>query len=141
MLVNFSYGDYVKDRTIELSWNLVTREFGLPKYKLTATVYIDDDQAFDQWKKIAGLPESRIIRIAGSDNFWAMGDTGACGACSEIFFGHGVGIPGGRPGVPDADGDRFIEIWNVGFMEYEQFPGGQRIVLPRPSIESLMALV
>ena len=99
MLGNFSFGDYFKDRAIELAWNLVTKEFGLPKDKLTATVYVDDDQAFDLWKKIAGLPDSRIIRIAGSDNFWQMGDTGPCGPCSEIFYDHGDKIPGGPPGI------------------------------------------
>src|SRR6478672_279902 len=140
MLGNFSFGDYFKDRAIELAWNLVTREFGLPKDKLTATVYIDDDVAFDLWKKIAGLPESRIIRIAGSDNFWAMGDTGPCGSCSEIFYDHGEDIPGGPPGSADADGDRFIEIWNLVFMQYEQLPGGKRIDLPRPSIDTGMGL-
>src|SRR5215203_521823 len=140
MLGNFSFGDYFKDRAIELAWNLITKEFGLPKDKLIATVYIDDDQAFDLWKKIAGLPESRIIRIAGSDNFWAMGDTGPCGPCSEIFYDHGDHIPGGPPGSPDADGDRFIEIWNLVFMQYEQLPGGQRIELPKPSIDTGMGL-
>src|SRR5436305_893864 len=140
MLGNFSFGDYFKDRAIELAWTLVTKEFGLPKDKLTATVYIDDDVAFDLWKKIAGLPESRIIRIAGSDNFWAMGDTGPCGPCSEIFFDHGEGIPGGPPGSPDSEGDRFIEIWNLVFMQYEQLPGGQRIDLPKPSIDTGMGL-
>ncbi|TMI98638.1 MAG: alanine--tRNA ligase [Alphaproteobacteria bacterium] len=140
MLGNFSFGDYFKDRAIELAWNLVTKEFGLPKDKLTATVYIDDDVAFDLWKKIAGLPESRIIRIAGSDNFWAMGDTGPCGPCSEIFYDHGDHIPGGPPGSPEADGDRFIEIWNLVFMQYEQLPGGQRIELPKPSIDTGMGL-
>jgi alanyl-tRNA synthetase len=140
MLGNFSFGDYFKERAIELAWNLVTKEFGLPKDKLTATVYIDDDVAFDLWKKIAGLPESRIIRIAGSDNFWAMGDTGPCGPCSEIFFDHGEHIPGGPPGSADADGDRFIEIWNLVFMQYEQLPGGQRIDLPKPSIDTGMGL-
>ena len=100
MAGNFSFGDYFKDRAIELAWNLVTKEFGLPKDKLTATVYVDDDEAFELWKKIAGLPESRIIRIAGSDNFWAMGDTGPCGPCSEIFYDHGDHIPGGPPGIP-----------------------------------------
>ena len=140
MLGNFSFGDYFKDRAIELAWNLVTKEFGLPKDKLTATVYIDDDQAFDLWKKIAGLPESRIIRIAGSDNFWAMGDTGPCGPCSEIFYDHGDKIPGGPPGCPDADGDRFIEIWNLVFMQYEQLPDGKRIDLPKPSIDTGMGL-
>ncbi len=136
MLGNFSFGDYFKDRAIELAWNLVTKEFGLPKDKLTATVYIDDDEAFDLWKKIAGLPESRIIRIAGSDNFWQMGDTGPCGPCSEIFYDHGDKIPGGPPGSADQDGDRFIEIWNLVFMQYEQVEGGVRNPLPKPSIDT-----
>lgn len=140
MLGNFSFGDYFKDRAIELAWNLVTKEFGLPKDKLIATVYIDDDEAFDLWKKIAGLPESRIIRIAGSDNFWAMGDTGPCGPCSEIFYDHGDKIPGGPPGSPDADGDRFIEIWNLVFMQYEQMADGTRVNLPKPSIDTGMGL-
>jgi alanyl-tRNA synthetase len=140
MLGNFSFGDYFKERAIELAWNLVTKEFGLPKDKLTATVYIDDDVAFDLWKKIAGLPESRIIRIAGSDNFWAMGDTGPCGPCSEIFYDHGDHIPGGPPGSPDQDGDRFIEIWNLVFMQYEQLPDGKRVELPKPSIDTGMGL-
>jgi len=140
MLGNFSFGDYFKDRAIELAWNLVTKEFGLPKDKLIATVYIDDDQAFDLWKKIAGLPESRILRIAGSDNFWQMGDTGPCGPCSEIFYDHGDKIPGGPPGSPDAEGDRFIEIWNLVFMQFEQHAGGQRTNLPRPSIDTGMGL-
>jgi alanyl-tRNA synthetase len=140
MLGNFSFGDYFKERAIELAWNLVTKEFALPKDKLTATVYVDDDQAFDLWKKIAGLPESRIIRIAGSDNFWAMGDLGPCGPCSEIFYDHGDRIPGGPPGSPDADGDRFVEIWNLVFMQFEQLPGGKRIDLPRPSIDTGMGL-
>ena len=140
MLGNFSFGDYFKDRAIELAWNLVTKEFGLPKDKLTATVYIDDDQAFGLWKKIAGLPESRIIRIAGSDNFWAMGDTGPCGPCSEIFYDHGDRIAGGPPGSADADGDRFIEIWNLVFMQYEQLAGGKRVELPKPSIDTGMGL-
>ncbi len=140
MLGNFSFGDYFKDHAIELAWNLVTKEFGLPKDKLTATVYIDDDQAFDLWKKIAGLPDSRIIRIAGSDNFWQMGDTGPCGPCSEIFYDHGDKIPGGPPGSPDADGDRFIEIWNLVFMQFEQLPGGERVNLPKPSIDTGMGL-
>ena len=123
MLGNFSFGDYFKDHAIELAWNLVTKEFGLPKDKLTATVYIDDDEAFDLWKKIAGLPESRIIRIAGSDNFWQMGDTGPCGPCSEIFYDHGDKIWGGPPGSAEQDGDRFIEIWNLVFMQFEQLAG------------------
>jgi alanyl-tRNA synthetase len=140
MLGNFSFGDYFKDVAIELAWNLVTKEFGLPKDRLTATVYVDDDQAFDLWKKIAGLPESRIIRIAGADNFWAMGDTGPCGPCSEIFYDHGDHIPGGPPGSAEAEGDRFIEIWNLVFMQFEQHAGGTRLDLPRPSIDTGMGL-
>jgi alanyl-tRNA synthetase len=136
MLGNFSFGDYFKDRAIELAWNLVTKEFGLPKEKLTATVYIDDDEAFNLWKKIAGLPEQRIIRIAGSDNFWQMGETGPCGPCSEIFYDHGDKIWGGPPGSPEADGDRFIEIWNLVFMQFEQLEGGTRNPLPKPSIDT-----
>ncbi|HLH93341.1 MAG TPA: alanine--tRNA ligase [Xanthobacteraceae bacterium] len=140
MLGNFSFGDYFKDRAIELAWNLVTKEFGLPADRLIATVYVDDDQAFGLWKKIAGLPEARIIRIAGTDNFWAMGDTGPCGPCSEIFYDHGPHIPGGPPGSADADGDRFIEIWNLVFMQYEQIAPGNRIDLPRPSIDTGMGI-
>ena len=117
MLGNFSFGDYFKDRAIELAWNLVTKEFGLPKDKLTATVYVDDDQAFDLWKKIAGLPDSRIIRIAGSDNFWSMGELGPCGPCSEIFYDHGSKIKGGPPGSPDAEGDRFVVFVEDGDQE------------------------
>ncbi|GLH79301.1 alanine--tRNA ligase [Bradyrhizobium sp. SSBR45G] len=136
MLGNFSFGDYFKENAIELAWKLVTKEFGLPKDKLTATVYVDDDEAFGLWKKIAGLPESRIIRIAGSDNFWQMGDTGPCGPCSEIFYDHGDKIWGGPPGSPEQDGDRFIEIWNLVFMQYEQLEGGVRNPLPKPSIDT-----
>ncbi|MBV9968935.1 MAG: alanine--tRNA ligase, partial [Xanthobacteraceae bacterium] len=140
MLGNFSFGDYFKDRAIELAWNLVTKEFEVPAERLTITVYSEDDQAFDLWRKIAGLPERRIIRIPTSDNFWAMGDTGPCGPCSEIFYDHGEHIPGGPPGSPDADGDRFIEIWNLVFMQYEQQPGGARVDLPKPSIDTGMGL-
>ncbi len=140
MLGNFSFGDYFKERAIELAWKLITKEYGVPADKLLATVYIDDDEAFRLWKKIAGLPDSRILRIAGSDNFWAMGDTGPCGPCSEIFYDHGSHIPGGPPGSPDADGDRFVEIWNLVFMQYEQLPGGQRVDLPRPSIDTGMGI-
>ncbi|HEY5279477.1 MAG TPA: alanine--tRNA ligase, partial [Pseudolabrys sp.] len=140
MLGNFSFGDYFKERAIELAWNLITKEFGLPVERLLVTVYIDDDDAFGLWKKVAGLPESKILRIAGSDNFWAMGDTGPCGPCSEIFFDHGSHIPGGPPGSPDAEGDRFIEIWNLVFMQYEQLSPGERLVLPRPSIDTGMGL-
>ena len=140
MLGNFSFGDYFKDVAIELAWNLVTREFGLPADRLTVTVFSEDDEAFGLWKRIAGLPERRIIRIPTSDNFWAMGDTGPCGPCSEIFFDHGEHIPGGPPGSPDADGDRFIEIWNLVFMQYEQVTKDERINLPKPSIDTGMGL-
>ncbi|SNB76087.1 alanyl-tRNA synthetase [Arboricoccus pini] len=140
MLGNFSFGDYFKDRAIELAWNLVTKEFGLPADRLTATVYDADEEAFVLWKKIAGLPESRIIKIGTSDNFWAMGDTGPCGPCSEIFFDHGDKIPGGPPGSPDEDGDRFIEIWNLVFMQFEQVSKTERTALPRPSIDTGMGL-
>ncbi len=140
MLGNFSFGDYFKANAIEYAWDLLTRDFGLPKDRLTITVYYNDDEAFDLWKKIAGLPDERVIRIATSDNFWAMGDTGPCGPCSEIFYDHGDHIPGGPPGSPDADGDRFIEIWNLVFMQYETLPGGERINLPRPSIDTGMGL-
>jgi alanyl-tRNA synthetase len=140
MLGNFSFGDYFKERAIELAWSLVTKQFGLTPSRLLVTVYAEDDEAFGLWRKIAGLPESKIIRIPTSDNFWAMGDTGPCGPCSEIFYDHGEGIPGGPPGSPDADGDRFIEIWNLVFMQFEQQPGGQRIALPRPSIDTGMGL-
>jgi alanyl-tRNA synthetase len=140
MLGNFSFGDYFKDQAIELAWNLITREFGLAKDRLTVTVYHDDDEAFGLWKKIAGLPDSRIIRIPTSDNFWAMGDTGPCGPCSEIFFDHGDKIFGGPPGSADADGDRFIEIWNLVFMQYEQVSKAERVSLPKPSIDTGMGL-
>ncbi|MEK9557151.1 MAG: alanine--tRNA ligase, partial [Alphaproteobacteria bacterium] len=139
MLGNFSFGDYFKENAIELAWNLVTREFGLNKDKLLVTVYHEDDEAADYWKKIAGLTDDRIIRIATSDNFWAMGDTGPCGPCSEIFYDHGDHIPGGPPGSPDEDGDRFIEIWNLVFMQFEQLPD-ERISLPKPSIDTGMGL-
>jgi alanyl-tRNA synthetase len=140
MLGNFSFGDYFKERAIELAWRLVTKEFGVPADRLMVTVYVDDDEAFNLWKKIGGLPDSRIGRIAGSDNFWAMGDTGPCGPCSEIFYDHGPHIAGGPPGSPDADGDRFVEIWNLVFMQYEQLAGGERVDLPRPSIDTGMGL-
>ena len=140
MLGNFSFGDYFKDVAIELAWNLATKEFGLPAEKLLATVYVDDDEAFDLWKKIAGLPEDRIIRIPTSDNFWAMGDTGPCGPCSEIFYDHGPHLQGGPPGSPDEDGDRFIEIWNLVFMQYEQVTLDERVDLPKPSIDTGMGL-
>ncbi|MEO3999049.1 alanine--tRNA ligase [Mesorhizobium sp. CAU 1732] len=140
MLGNFSFGDYFKDVAIELAWNLITKEFGLDKNRLLVTVYHTDEDAAEYWRKIAGLPDDRIIRIATSDNFWAMGDTGPCGPCSEIFYDHGEGIPGGPPGSPDEDGDRFIEIWNLVFMQFEQLSKDQRIDLPRPSIDTGMGL-
>ncbi len=140
MLGNFSFGDYFKERAIELAWNLITREFGLDASRLLVTVYHTDDEAAHHWKQIAGLPDRRIIRIATSDNFWAMGDTGPCGPCSEIFYDHGEGIPGGPPGSPDEDGDRFIEIWNLVFMQYEQVTKEERVPLPRPSIDTGMGL-
>src|SRR6202453_6472 len=140
MLGNFSFGDYFKERAIEYAWGLLTRDLGLPAEKLTVTVYYDDDEAFNLWRQISGLPEERIIRIATSDNFWAMGDTGPCGPCSEIFYDHGDHIPGGPPGSPDADGDRFIEIWNLVFMQFEALPGGERVNLPRPSVDTGMGL-
>jgi alanyl-tRNA synthetase len=140
MLGNFSFGDYFKEEAIFYAWTLVTKEFGLSKDKLSVTVYHEDDEAFGLWKTIAGLPDERIIRIATSDNFWAMGDTGPCGPCSEIFYDHGSHIQGGPPGSPDADGDRFIEIWNLVFMQFEQLPGGERIRLPKPSIDTGMGL-
>ncbi|MEL0090824.1 MAG: alanine--tRNA ligase [Rhodospirillales bacterium] len=140
MLGNFSFGDYFKDLAIELAWNLVTKEFGLAKEKLLVTVYSEDEQAADLWKKIAGLSDDKIIRISTSDNFWSMGDTGPCGPCSEIFYDHGDHIPGGPPGSPDEDGDRFIEIWNLVFMQYEQLSKEERVGLPRPSIDTGMGL-
>jgi len=140
MLGNFSFGDYFKADAIEFAWNLITKEFGLPKDRLLATVYHDDEEAFDLWKKIAGFSDDRIIRISTSDNFWSMGDTGPCGPCSEIFFDHGPKIPGGPPGSADEDGDRFIEIWNLVFMQYDQVAEGDRRPLPRPSIDTGMGL-
>jgi alanyl-tRNA synthetase len=140
MLGNFSFGDYFKERAIELAWNLITKEFDIDAKRLLVTVYHNDDDAFNLWKKIAGLSDDRIIRIATNDNFWAMGDTGPCGPCSEIFYDHGDHIWGGPPGSPDEDGDRFIEIWNLVFMQYEQVTKEQRIDLPRPSIDTGMGL-
>jgi alanyl-tRNA synthetase len=140
MLGNFSFGDYFKDRAIELAWNLLTKEWGLPAERLTATVYHTDDEAFDLWKKISGLPESRIIRIPTKDNFWAMGDDGPCGPCSEIFYDHGEHIAGGPPGSPDEDGDRFVEIWNLVFMQFEQEAGNIVSELPKKSIDTGMGL-
>ncbi len=140
MLGNFSFGDYFKERAIELAWNLVTKEFCLQKERLLVTVHSSDDEAAVLWRKIAGLPDEKIIRIPTSDNFWSMGDTGPCGPCSEIFFDHGDGVPGGPPGSSDEDGDRFIEIWNLVFMQFEQVSVEQRVDLPKPSIDTGMGL-
>jgi len=140
MLGNFSFGDYFKADAIEHAWNLVTQDFGLEKDKLLVTVYHTDDDAFNLWKKIAGLPDEKIIRIATSDNFWAMGDTGPCGPCSEIFYDHGADILGGPPGTPNEDGDRFIEIWNLVFMQFERTKDGKQVPLPKPSIDTGMGL-
>ena len=140
MLGNFSFGDYFKERAIALAWGLVTREWGISPDRLTVTVYHSDDEAFDLWRKIAGLPEARIIRIPTKDNFWAMGESGPCGPCSEIFYDHGDHVPGGPPGSADADGDRFVEIWNLVFMQFEQEANEIVGNLPRPSIDTGMGL-
>ena len=140
MLGNFSFGDYFKEQAIIHAWTLLTKEWAISPDKLTATVYHTDDEAFDLWRKISGLPESRIIRIPTNDNFWSMGDTGPCGPCSEIFYDHGDHIPGGPPGSPDEDGDRFIEIWNLVFMQFDQAADGTRSSLPHPSIDTGMGL-
>jgi alanyl-tRNA synthetase len=142
MLGNFSFGDYFKKEAIHWAWEFLTTKkwLGLEPDRLTVTVYHEDDEAFDLWKKIAGFDDSRIIRIPTSDNFWAMGDVGPCGPCSELFYDHGEQIPGGPPGSPEEDGDRFIEIWNLVFMQYEQVGEGRRTELPRPSIDTGMGL-
>ncbi len=140
MLGNFSFGDYFKDVAIELAWDLVVREFGLAKERLWVTVYHDDDEAYELWRKIACLPEERIVRIPTAANFWAMGDTGPCGPCSEIFYDHGPELEGGPPGSKDEDGDRYVEIWNLVFMQYEQIGPGKRVDLPRPSVDTGMGL-
>ena len=140
MLGNFSFGDYFKERAIELAWTLITKEFALAKDRLLVTVYHDDDEAYGLWQKIAGFSDRKIIRIPTSDNFWAMGDTGPCGPCSEIFYDQGPTLQGGPPGSPDEDGDRFLEFWNLVFMQYEQVSPGERVPLPRPSIDTGMGL-
>src|SRR6187549_2300344 len=148
MLGNFSFGDYFKEQAIPLAWDLLTKDYGIDKNRLTITVYHTDDEAYRIWKKLTGFGEDKIIRIATNDNFWQMGDTGPCGPCSEIFFDHGDKIFGGPPGSKDADGDRFVEIWNLVFMQYEQLErpaeGGQkqyeRVNLPKPSIDTGMGL-
>ena len=140
MLGNFSFGDYFKDVAIELAWNLITREFKISKDKLSVSVYAEDAETFELWKKIAGLPESRIYKISTNDNFWSMGDLGPCGPCSEIFYDHGEHLFGGPPGSRDQDGDRFIEIWNLVFMQYEQVSKDKRVNLPKPSVDTGMGL-
>ena len=140
MLGNFSFGDYFKEQAIHQAWDLITKVWGISAEKITVTVYHTDDEAFDLWKKIANLPDERIIRIATNDNFWSMGDTGPCGPCSEIFYDHGDHIEGGPPGSPNEDGDRFVEIWNLVFMQYEQQLDGERLALPKPSIDTGMGL-
>ena len=139
MLGNFSFGDYFKEEAITLAWDLITKEYGVDKNRLTVTVYHEDDEAYDLWKKIAGMPDERLIRISTNDNFWSMGDTGPCGPCSEIFYDHGDHLWGGPPGTPEEDGDRFVEIWNLVFMQYEQTAEG-RLDLPKPSIDTGMGL-
>jgi alanyl-tRNA synthetase len=140
MLGNFSFGDYFKDEAISLAWSLISKTFGLQADRLLVTVYADDEEAAALWRKIAGFPDEKIIRIASSDNFWSMGDTGPCGPCSEIFYDHGPHIPGGPPGSPDQDGDRWVEVWNLVFMQFEQFADGRRAPLPKPSIDTGMGL-
>ena len=140
MLGNFSFGDYFKEQAITHAWNLLTKDFGLPKEKLLVTVFNEDNDAFNLWKKIAGISENKIIKISTSDNFWSMGDTGPCGPCSEIFYDHGDELKGGPPGSKDEDGDRFIEIWNLVFMQYEQISKEKRIDLPKPSVDTGMGL-
>ena len=140
MLGNFSFGDYFKEKAIHYAWDLITKDFGIDKNKLYVTVFHEDDEAFNYWKKIAGLSDDRIIRISTSDNFWSMGETGPCGPCSEIFYDHGDHLKGGLPGTKDEDGDRFIEIWNLVFMQYEQITKDKRINLPKPSVDTGMGL-
>ncbi|MEP2602906.1 MAG: alanine--tRNA ligase, partial [Paraglaciecola sp.] len=140
MLGNFSFGDYFKADAIQYAWKFLTEELGLPKEKLIVTVYHEDDEAFDLWANTIGVPEEKIIRISTSDNFWSMGDTGPCGPCSEIFYDHGEHIWGGPPGSPEEDGDRFIEIWNLVFMQYNRQSNGDMLPLPKPSIDTGMGL-
>ena len=140
MLGNFSFGNYFKEQAIKYAWDLLTKDFKIPKDRLFTTVYSEDEDSFNLWKKIAGLPESKIVKISTSDNFWSMGDTGPCGPCSEIFYDHGDKLKGGPPGSKDQDGDRFIEIWNLVFMQFEQISKNKRINLPKPSVDTGMGL-
>src|SRR5664279_603784 len=140
MLGNFSFGDYFKELAIELAWGLITKEFALNKDRLLVTVFSEDDEAAALWKKIAGFPDSKIIRIPTSDNFWSMGETGPCGPCSEIFYDYGDKVPGGPPGSADQDGDRYVEFWNNVFMQFDQVSKDTRVPLPKPSIDTGMGL-
>ena len=140
MLGNFSFGDYFKEEAIYFAWDLITKKYEIDPNKLLVTIYHDDEQAESYWKKIANLPDSRIIKISTSDNFWSMGDTGPCGPCSEIFYDHGEKYFGGPPGSPNEDGDRFIEIWNLVFMQYEQIDTNNRVDLPKPCVDTGMGL-
>ncbi len=140
MLGNFSFGDYFKETAIKFAWELITKDYGISKEKLTVTVFHEDDEAFNFWKKISGLHDSRIIRIKTNDNFWSMGDTGPCGPCSEIFYDHGDHLKGGPPGSIDQDGNRFVEIWNLVFMQFEQISKDRRVNLPKPSVDTGMGL-
>ena len=140
MLGNFSFGDYFKEKAIYYAWELLTKDLGISKDRLSATVFSEDEEAFKLWKKVAGLPESKIIKISTSDNFWSMGETGPCGPCSEIFYDHGDKLSGGLPGTKEQDGDRYIEIWNLVFMQFEQISKDKRINLPKPSVDTGMGL-
>ena len=140
MLGNFSFGNYFREQAIKYAWDLLTKDFKIPKDRLFTTVYSEDEDSFNLWKKLAGLPESKIVKISTSDNFWSMGDTGPCGPCSEIFYDHGDKLKGGPPGSKDQDGDRFIEIWNLVFMQFEQISKNKRINLPKPSVDTGMGL-
>ena len=140
MLGNFSFGNYFKEKAIFHAWELLTKEYQIPKEKLLVTIFHDDIEAKNLWKKISGLSDEKIIKISTSDNFWSMGDTGPCGPCSEIFYDHGSSIEGGPPGSKNEDGDRFIEIWNLVFMQYEQISKNERVNLPKPSIDTGMGL-
>lgn len=140
MLGNFSFGDYFKEQAIFYAWKFLTDELALNRDRLLVTVYHNDDEALNYWKKIAGLSEQKIIRISTDDNFWSMGEIGPCGPCSEIFYDHGDKIPGGPPGSATADGDRFVEIWNLVFMQFEKKTGGEMIPLPKPCIDTGMGL-
>ena len=140
MLGNFSFGDYFKTQAIPYAWELLTKDFGIPKDKLLVTVYHTDDEAANIWKKVAGLTDDRIIRIPTDDNFWRMGPTGPCGPCTEIFYDHGAHIAGGPPGSPDEDGDRFIEIWNLVFMQFNRDEAGNMTKLPKPCVDTGMGM-